>query len=79
MPKISPNVSVWPQEPEADPLGLFLDSLAHIILRKRFDEGLAGYTYLSREDLPREARFWEEEVAAEESAPPRAQSAEQEA
>lgn len=27
LPKISPNVSVWPQEPEADPLVLFLDSL----------------------------------------------------
>jgi len=24
---ISPNVSVWPNEPEADPLGLYLDSL----------------------------------------------------
>ncbi len=27
LPKISPNVSVWPQEPEADPLALFLESL----------------------------------------------------
>lgn len=27
LPRISPNVSVWPQEPEADPLRLFLDSL----------------------------------------------------
>ncbi|MBC8339438.1 MAG: MBL fold metallo-hydrolase [Rhodospirillales bacterium] len=27
LPKISPNVSVWPQEPEADPLALFLGSL----------------------------------------------------
>jgi glyoxylase-like metal-dependent hydrolase (beta-lactamase superfamily II) len=27
LPKISPNVSVWPQEPEADPLGLFLANL----------------------------------------------------
>lgn len=27
LPRISPNVSVWPQEPEADPLPLFLDSL----------------------------------------------------
>lgn len=27
LPRISPNVSVWPQEPEADPLALFLDSL----------------------------------------------------
>ncbi|MBT3306010.1 MAG: MBL fold metallo-hydrolase [Alphaproteobacteria bacterium] len=27
LPKISPNVSVWPQEPEADPLSLFLSSL----------------------------------------------------
>lgn len=30
LPRISPNVSVWPQEPEADPLALFLESLAHI-------------------------------------------------
>lgn len=27
LPRISPNVSVWPSEPEADPLSLFLDSL----------------------------------------------------
>jgi len=27
LPKISPNISVWPQEPEADPLALFLESL----------------------------------------------------
>ncbi|NQV64409.1 MAG: MBL fold metallo-hydrolase, partial [SAR86 cluster bacterium] len=27
LPKISPNVSVWPQEPEANPLSLFLSSL----------------------------------------------------
>jgi glyoxylase-like metal-dependent hydrolase (beta-lactamase superfamily II) len=27
LPKISPNVSVWPQEPDADPLALFLRSL----------------------------------------------------
>ncbi|MGC2857201.1 MBL fold metallo-hydrolase [Novispirillum sp. DQ9] len=28
LPRISPNVSVWPQEPDADPLSLFMDSLA---------------------------------------------------
>ncbi|MEO5335924.1 MAG: MBL fold metallo-hydrolase [Magnetospirillum sp. WYHS-4] len=28
LPRISPNISVWPQEPEADPLRLFLDSLS---------------------------------------------------
>jgi glyoxylase-like metal-dependent hydrolase (beta-lactamase superfamily II) len=27
LPSITPNVSVWPTEPEADPLGLFLGSL----------------------------------------------------
>lgn len=27
LPKISPNVSVWPHEPDANPLRLFLDSL----------------------------------------------------
>jgi len=27
LPKISPNVSLWPQEPEADPLALYLASL----------------------------------------------------
>lgn len=27
LPKITPNISVWPQEPEADPLALFLGSL----------------------------------------------------
>jgi glyoxylase-like metal-dependent hydrolase (beta-lactamase superfamily II) len=26
--KISPNISVWPQEPDADPLGIYLESLA---------------------------------------------------
>lgn len=30
LPRISPNVSVWPQEPDADPLSLFMDSLAHL-------------------------------------------------
>ena len=28
LPRISPNVSVWPSEPEANPLADFLDSLA---------------------------------------------------
>ncbi|MEE9194288.1 MAG: MBL fold metallo-hydrolase [Alphaproteobacteria bacterium] len=28
LPKISPNISVWPDEPEADPLARYLDSLA---------------------------------------------------
>ena len=27
LPRISPNVSIWPQEPEADPLALYLDSM----------------------------------------------------
>ncbi|MEQ8321183.1 MAG: MBL fold metallo-hydrolase [Rhodospirillales bacterium] len=27
LPKISPNVSVWPQEPEGQPLGLYIESL----------------------------------------------------
>ena len=27
LPRISPNVSVWPTEPDEDPLSLFLDSL----------------------------------------------------
>ena len=27
LPKITPNIGVWPQEPEADPLALFLSSL----------------------------------------------------
>ncbi|MSP68613.1 MAG: MBL fold metallo-hydrolase, partial [Alphaproteobacteria bacterium] len=27
LPRITPNVSVWPNEPEADPLHLFLDSI----------------------------------------------------
>ncbi len=30
LPKISPNISVWPQHPEARPLALFLDSLSRI-------------------------------------------------
>ncbi|WP_342729381.1 MBL fold metallo-hydrolase [Rhodospira trueperi] len=29
LPRISPNVSVWPTEPDADPLSLFLSSLHH--------------------------------------------------
>lgn len=28
LPRISPNISIWPSEPEADPLKLFLDSMA---------------------------------------------------
>jgi glyoxylase-like metal-dependent hydrolase (beta-lactamase superfamily II) len=28
LPKISPNISVWPSEPEADPLSEFIESLA---------------------------------------------------
>jgi len=28
LPRISPNVSVWPSEPQADPLSLFLNTLA---------------------------------------------------
>lgn len=27
LPRITPNISVWPQEPEANPLRLYLDSL----------------------------------------------------
>jgi glyoxylase-like metal-dependent hydrolase (beta-lactamase superfamily II) len=30
LPKISPNVSVWPTEPDADPLALYLASLAKL-------------------------------------------------
>lgn len=39
LPKISPNVSVTPMEPGADPLGLFLDSL-HAIARLVSDDVL---------------------------------------
>jgi glyoxylase-like metal-dependent hydrolase (beta-lactamase superfamily II) len=31
LPTISPNVSVWQTEPEADPLGLYLDSLQRLV------------------------------------------------
>lgn len=30
LPRISPNVSVWPQEPEAQPLALYLETLARM-------------------------------------------------
>lgn len=30
LPKISPNVSVWPQEPEGRPLELYIDSIARL-------------------------------------------------
>lgn len=30
LPRISSNVSIWPTEPEADPLGDWLESLAHL-------------------------------------------------
>ena len=30
LPRISPNISVWPQEPEANPLRLYLDSLIRL-------------------------------------------------
>ncbi len=33
LPKISPNVSVWPQEPNADPLALFLSSIKRIKMK----------------------------------------------
>ena len=46
LPRISPNVSVWPQEPQANPLQLFLDSL------RRF-QGLADDTLvLPSHDTP---------------------------
>jgi glyoxylase-like metal-dependent hydrolase (beta-lactamase superfamily II) len=31
LPSISPNISVWPTEPEADPLGLYLDSILRVL------------------------------------------------
>lgn len=31
LPKISTNVSVWPPDPDADPVGLFLDSIARFL------------------------------------------------
>ncbi len=37
LPEITTNVSVWPQEPEADPLGLFLQSLARFEQKLRAD------------------------------------------
>src|SRR6185437_15428512 len=37
LPRISPNVSVWPSEPDADPLSRFLDSLG--TLRRAVPEG----------------------------------------
>jgi glyoxylase-like metal-dependent hydrolase (beta-lactamase superfamily II) len=30
LPGITPNISVWPDEPDADPLGLYLSSLDHL-------------------------------------------------
>lgn len=38
LPRISPNVSVWPSEPDADPLADFLEGLAR--LRAGQDDGL---------------------------------------
>ncbi len=32
LPRISPNIAVWPHEPEANPLALYLDSLAKLRL-----------------------------------------------
>ena len=46
LPRITPNISVWPQEPEADPLRLYLDSL------RRFDELQAGTLVLPSHDQP---------------------------
>ena len=48
LPKISPNVSVWPQEPDADPLSDYLASLEDF---KRLPEGLLvlpshGYPFM---------------------------------
>jgi len=37
LPKISPNISIWPHEPDADPLSDYLDSLEAF---KRLPEGL---------------------------------------
>lgn len=30
LPRISPNIGVWPQQPESEPLGLFLDALQRL-------------------------------------------------
>ena len=46
LPSITPNISVWPNEPEADPLGLFLDSLV------RFRELPEGTLVLPSHGLP---------------------------
>ena len=46
LPKISPNVSVWPQEPHADPLGIFLESL------KRFTDLPADTLVLPSHNWP---------------------------
>jgi len=46
LPKISPNVSLWPQEPEADPLTKFLDSL------KRFKDLPADTLVLPSHNWP---------------------------
>lgn len=46
LPRISPNVSVWPQEPDGDPLALFLASL------KRFEPLPADTLVLPSHDRP---------------------------
>jgi len=46
LPRISPNISIWPQEPTADPLSQFLDSL------KRFDHLPADVLVLPSHDWP---------------------------
>lgn len=49
LPRISPNISVWPQEPEANPLKLYLDSLsrfrslpAHTLVLPSHDRPFVG-------------------------------------
>jgi glyoxylase-like metal-dependent hydrolase (beta-lactamase superfamily II) len=46
LPRISPNISIWPQEPTADPLTLFLNSL------KRFEHLPEDILILPSHDFP---------------------------
>jgi glyoxylase-like metal-dependent hydrolase (beta-lactamase superfamily II) len=70
LPRISPNVSVWPSEPDADPLNDFLETLnrlrtlpADILVLPSHDQPFRGLTVrideLARHHDERLAEAWE--------------------
>ncbi len=56
LPRISPNIAVWPHEPEANPLALYLDSFAKF---RGLDDGkTGGMLVLPSHDRPFHGLAW---------------------